>query len=63
MIDDSQLVSSVAGVVDRVNKLICVRPLKTRYVPEIGDVIVGRVTQVNGSTCIKSIEFLLLSIM
>lgn len=45
-VEDNQLVSSVAGVVDKVNKLICVRPLKTRYVGEIGDVIVGRITQV-----------------
>lgn len=30
----------------KVNKLICVRPLKSRYVGEIGDVIVGRVLEV-----------------
>lgn len=28
------------------NKLICVRPLRSRYVPEIGDVVVGRITEV-----------------
>lgn len=30
----------------KVNKLICVRPLKSRYVGEIGDVVVGRILEV-----------------
>ncbi|XP_065917212.1 exosome complex component RRP4-like [Dysidea avara] len=44
--DEDKLVASVAGVVERVNKLICVRPFKTRYNGEIGDVVVGRVIEV-----------------
>lgn len=40
------LYSSVAGVVQRVNKLITVTPLKTKYQGEIGDVVVGRITEV-----------------
>ncbi|XP_041973746.1 exosome complex component RRP4 [Aricia agestis] len=44
--EDDCLKSSVAGVMQKVNKLICVRPLKSRYVGEIGDVIVGRVLEV-----------------
>ena len=40
------LTASVAGVVQRVNKLISVTPLKTKYQCEIGDVVVGRVTEV-----------------
>lgn len=43
---DEALYASVAGVVDRVNKLISVLPLKTRYNGEIGDVIVGRIVEV-----------------
>merc|ERR1719291_718336 len=43
---DDVLYASVAGVVDRVNKLISVTPLKTRYNGEIGDVVVGRVMEV-----------------
>uniref|UniRef100_A0A670KJX6 Exosome component 2 n=1 Tax=Podarcis muralis TaxID=64176 RepID=A0A670KJX6_PODMU len=31
-----KLIASVAGVVDRVNKLICVKALKTRYNGEVG---------------------------
>jgi len=40
------LYASVAGLVDRVNKLISVTPLKTRYNGEIGDVVVGRIVEV-----------------
>jgi len=40
------LFASVAGVVERVNKLISVTPVKTRYNGEIGDVVVGRVVEV-----------------
>ncbi|KAI8387482.1 exosome component 2-like protein [Blakeslea trispora] len=40
------MISSVAGAVERVNKLLSVRPLKTRYTPEIGDIVVGRITEV-----------------
>ncbi|KAJ2725349.1 Exosome complex component rrp4 [Coemansia sp. Benny D115] len=38
--------SSVAGVVERINKLVSVRPLKQRYSGEIGDIVVGRITEV-----------------
>ena len=31
-VDGEKLIASVAGIVERVNKLICVRPFKTRYV-------------------------------
>ncbi|CAG9783170.1 unnamed protein product [Diatraea saccharalis] len=44
--EDDCLKASVAGVMQKVNKLICIRPLKSRYVGEIGDVIVGRVLEV-----------------
>ncbi|CAG9110327.1 unnamed protein product [Plutella xylostella] len=40
------LKSSVAGVMQKVNKLVCIRPIRSRYVGEIGDVVVGRVTEV-----------------
>ena len=40
------LYASVAGSVQRVNKLISVIPLKTKYQGEIGDVVVGRITEV-----------------
>mmetsp|Transcript_14079 Transcript_14079/g.56648 ORF Transcript_14079/g.56648 Transcript_14079/m.56648 type:complete len:305 (-) Transcript_14079:1294-2208(-) len=41
------LIATVGGVVDRVNKLVSVRPLVSRYTPEIGDVVIGRVVEVS----------------
>jgi exosome complex component RRP4 len=38
-------VASVAGQVERVNKLISVKPVKTRFNGEIGDVVVGRILE------------------
>lgn len=43
---EDMLVSSVAGVAQRVNKLVSVRPVRRRYKGEIGDVVVGRITSV-----------------
>ena len=43
---DDILYASVAGAVQRVNKLISVTAPKTKYQGEIGDVIVGRITEV-----------------
>ncbi|KAG0039919.1 exosome non-catalytic core subunit rrp4 [Podila clonocystis] len=45
-IEQEKVLSSLAGVVERVNKLISVKPLHTRYTGEIGDVVVGRITEV-----------------
>ena len=38
---DGRLLATVCGTVERVNKLVSVRPLRTRYVPETGDVVLG----------------------
>ena len=43
---DGTLMATVAGVVERVNKLVSVRPLRSRYVGEVGDVIVCRIVEV-----------------
>lgn len=43
---DGKLVATLCGVVERVNKLVYVRPLKSRYTAEQGDVVIGRVTEV-----------------
>lgn len=45
-VENEVVTSSVAGVVERVNKLISVRAVRTRYNPEVGDLIVGRITEV-----------------
>jgi exosome complex component RRP4 len=36
----------VAGTVQKTNKLLSVRPLRARYTPEIGDLVVGRIIEV-----------------
>uniref|UniRef100_U3IYI7 Exosome complex component RRP4 n=2 Tax=Anas TaxID=8835 RepID=U3IYI7_ANAPP len=45
-VDEEKLIASVAGAVERVNKLVCVKALKTRYNGEVGDIVVGRITEV-----------------
>ncbi|EFJ51079.1 hypothetical protein VOLCADRAFT_73556 [Volvox carteri f. nagariensis] len=45
---DEKLVATVCGVVERVNKLIYVRTLNSRYNAEQGDVVVGRVADIAG---------------
>ncbi|KAJ1954706.1 Exosome complex component rrp4 [Dispira parvispora] len=44
-IENDKVVSAVAGVVEQINKLVTVRALKARYTGEIGDVVVGRITE------------------
>lgn len=41
-----KVISSVAGTVERTNKLVTVKSSWSRYAPEIGDTIVGRITEV-----------------
>lgn len=43
---DNMTYSSVAGTVSRVNRLLSVIPLRSRYSPETGDHIVGRIAEV-----------------
>ncbi|WFD32908.1 Exosome complex component rrp4 [Malassezia sp. CBS 17886] len=42
----NEIVASLCGAGDRVNKLISVHPTRTRYRPEVGDLVVGRITEV-----------------
>jgi exosome complex component RRP4 len=39
-------VSAVAGTLERVNKLISVKALQSRYTPEVGDLVIGRIVEV-----------------
>jgi exosome complex component RRP4 len=41
-------VATVCGVVERINKLVYVKPLKFRYAGDVGDVIVGRINEIAG---------------
>jgi len=42
----ASIISSVAGTITRTNKLLSVRPLRARYTPEVGDLVVGRIVEV-----------------
>lgn len=52
VVSDSKdtLVSAVSGAVRRVNKLVSVEPHKRRYVGEVGDLVVGRITSVGAKS-------------
>ncbi|XP_020096319.1 exosome complex component RRP4 homolog [Ananas comosus] len=43
---DGEVVATLCGVVERVNKLVYVHALQARYKPEVGDIIVGRVIEI-----------------
>lgn len=43
--EDDMLKSSIAGVIEQIGKLISVKPLKNRYNGEVGDVVIGRITE------------------
>ncbi|KAJ5594507.1 Ribosomal protein L27 [Penicillium hispanicum] len=42
----TSIVATVAGTVQQTNKLLSVNPLRARYTPEIGDLVVGRIVEV-----------------
>ncbi|KII60960.1 Exosome complex component RRP4 [Thelohanellus kitauei] len=44
--DKSKIYSSVLGFVEQIDRLVCVNPIKSRYQPSIGDVVIGRVLEV-----------------
>jgi exosome complex component RRP4 len=44
--EGTKMFSAIAGRVEKVNKLVSVHALKTRYIPEIGDIVIGRVVEV-----------------
>ncbi|KAL8287625.1 hypothetical protein RQP46_003483 [Phenoliferia psychrophenolica] len=45
-VQDEMVLASVAGTLERVNKLVSVRPLRTKYRPEVGDLVIGRIAEV-----------------
>ncbi|KAI6784451.1 uncharacterized protein J7T54_006496 [Emericellopsis cladophorae] len=44
--ETTNITSSLAGTLTKTNKLLSVRPLRARYTPEIGDLVVGRIVEV-----------------
>ncbi|KIY64413.1 hypothetical protein CYLTODRAFT_380968 [Cylindrobasidium torrendii FP15055 ss-10] len=45
-VDDENVVASVAGTMERVNKLVTVKAVRTRYNAQVGDLVVGRISEV-----------------
>ncbi|KAH6888361.1 exosome complex exonuclease rrp4 [Coprinopsis sp. MPI-PUGE-AT-0042] len=45
-VDNEEVIASVTGTIERVNRLVTVRPVNSRYNPEVGDLVVGRITEV-----------------
>ncbi|MDI1485518.1 MAG: Exosome complex component rrp4 [Ramalina farinacea] len=44
--NNTTILSSLAGTLSRTNKLLSISPLRSRYTPEIGDLVIGRITDV-----------------
>ncbi|KAN0082041.1 hypothetical protein V8E54_003339 [Elaphomyces granulatus] len=42
----ASIIATVAGTIQKTNKLLSVHPLRARYIPEIGDLVVGRIVEV-----------------
>jgi len=61
--DDGKLVATTCGVVEQVNKLVYVRPLKHRYAGSVGDVVVGRIVEVQSERWAVEIGTAMLSYM
>ncbi|KAG8481517.1 hypothetical protein CXB51_026372 [Gossypium anomalum] len=60
---NGDLVATVCGVVERINKLVYVRALRARYKPEVGDIVVGRVVEVSQKRWRLEINFSLDAIL
>jgi exosome complex component RRP4 len=43
---DNQIYSALMGTVEITNKLIIVNAIKSRYQPQTGDIVVGRIVEV-----------------
>ncbi|KAF8652163.1 hypothetical protein AX16_004520 [Volvariella volvacea WC 439] len=45
-VENEEVIASVAGTIERVNRLVTVRAIHSRYNPEVGDLVIGRITEV-----------------
>ena len=46
--DSAAIRSTLAGTLQKTNKLLSIVPLRARYTPEIGDLVIGRIVEVQG---------------
>ena len=40
------LVANSLGQVERVNRLVSVKPIRSKYIPDVGDLVVGSIMEV-----------------
>ena len=45
--EEGRIYSSLIGTVEKTNQLIIVNPLRSNYVPQVGDIIVGRIVEIS----------------
>ena len=45
--EPTKIYASLAGVVHLIDRVICVRPVRSHYRPDIGDIVVGRIVSVD----------------
>lgn len=45
--ENNMIYSSIAGIVKLIGKLMMVKPLKRKYIPDVGDIVVGRIMSVD----------------
>ena len=44
--EDESFISTVHGNVERINKLVMVKPIRSRYTGNVGDVVIGRIKSI-----------------
>ncbi|XP_042900117.1 exosome complex component RRP4 [Parasteatoda tepidariorum] len=44
--EENKICATVAGTIEKINKLYTVKPQRSRYIGEVGDVVVGRIVEV-----------------
>jgi exosome complex component RRP4 len=54
--DNQQIFASIAGVVHKQDRVIFVKPVRTHYRPDTGDVVVGRIVSVEQSRWLVDIN-------
>ncbi|KAH0536436.1 hypothetical protein FGG08_006705 [Glutinoglossum americanum] len=59
--NNTKILATVAGTLTTTNKLLSIRPLRARYAPEIGDLVIGRITEVQTTRYLVSLSSPLLS--
>ena len=49
-ISPKEIYASLAGVVHHIDQVVCVRPVRQGYRPDVGDIVVGRIISIDSSS-------------